>query len=150
MFLPDILQGLHDSHFFYISSVIRGHQKRRAASVILLMARWPLCNKLIMVVRELFGTMIFPGWMGLDPSQSRFSLLPLTLGRIVLGPLELMTVQACLVVRPVSVGPVPRRELRSIVPTVLFGVGNLHCAGDQFFVVGRLTPGPDFPFFLRF
>ena len=58
MFLPDILHGRNDSHFFCIASVIRGHQKCRAARVILLMAGWPLCNKLITVARRFFGTMI--------------------------------------------------------------------------------------------
>ena len=58
MFLPDILQGRHDSHFFCIASVIRGHQKCRAVRVIILMAGWPLCNKLITVAPRFFGTMI--------------------------------------------------------------------------------------------
>ena len=38
MFSPDILQVMHDSHFFCIASVILGQQKRRAVIVILLMA----------------------------------------------------------------------------------------------------------------
>ena len=54
MYIPDILQGMHDSNFFCIASVSLGHQKCRAAVVIL----WPLCNRLIMVVRKFFGTMI--------------------------------------------------------------------------------------------
>ena len=58
LFLPDILQGRHDSHFFCIVSVIRGHQKCRAARVILLMAGWPLCSKLTTVARRFLGTMI--------------------------------------------------------------------------------------------
>ena len=41
-----------------MASVIRGHQKCRAARVILLMAGCPLCSKLITVVRKFFGTTI--------------------------------------------------------------------------------------------
>ena len=58
MFLPDILQGRQVSHFFCIASVIRGHQKCRAARVILFMEGWPLCNKLMTVARRFFGTII--------------------------------------------------------------------------------------------
>ena len=56
MLLPDILQGTQESHFFWMASVIRGHQKCRAAKVILLMAGCPLCSKLMTVVRRFFGT----------------------------------------------------------------------------------------------
>ena len=45
------------SHFFWIASDIFGHQKCRAARVILLMAGCPLC-RLITVVRRFLGTMI--------------------------------------------------------------------------------------------
>ena len=58
MFLPDILQGRHVSHFFWIASVIRGHQKCLAVRVILLMAGWRLCRRLIMVAPRFLGTMI--------------------------------------------------------------------------------------------
>ena len=58
MFLPDILQGRQVSHFICIASVIRGHQKCLAARVILFMAGWPLCNKLMTVARRFFGTII--------------------------------------------------------------------------------------------
>ena len=46
------------SHFFWIASDIFGHQKCRAARVILLMAGCPLCRRLITVVRRFLGTMI--------------------------------------------------------------------------------------------
>ena len=58
LFLPEILQGRQDSHFFCIASVIRGHQKCRAARVTLFMAGWPLCNKLMTVARRFFGKRI--------------------------------------------------------------------------------------------
>ena len=58
MFLPDILQGMHDSHFFWMASVIFGHQKCLAAAVILLMAGWPLWSKLMIVVLRFLGTII--------------------------------------------------------------------------------------------
>ena len=58
MFSSDILHGRHDSHFFCFASVIRGHQKCCAAKVICLMAGWPVCSKLMLVVRRFFGTII--------------------------------------------------------------------------------------------
>ena len=59
-FIPllDILHGMQVSHFFWIASVIFGHQKCRAARVILLMAVCPLCKRLIIVVRRFFSTII--------------------------------------------------------------------------------------------
>ena len=56
--LPDILHGMQVLHFFWIASVIFGHQKCRAARVILLMAGCHLCERLITVVRRFFGTII--------------------------------------------------------------------------------------------
>ena len=56
--LPGILHGMQVSHFFWNASVIFGHQKCRAARVILLMAGCPLCKKLIIVIRRFFGTII--------------------------------------------------------------------------------------------
>ena len=58
MLLPAILQGTQLSHFFWIASVIRGHQKCLAAIDILFIAGWPLCKRLIIVVLRFFGTMI--------------------------------------------------------------------------------------------
>ena len=58
MFLPDILHGMHPSHFFCIASVIFGHQKCLAAMDILLMAGWFLWRRLITVVLRFFGTII--------------------------------------------------------------------------------------------
>ena len=242
LFLPDILQVMHDSHFFRIASVILGHQKCRAAIVILLMAGWPLCNRLMMVFQGFFVTMFlssiktkpdrldsfscaadtrpslvcavdvlsepmssagldrwwsrssvpagllknsfqFPGQSAEIPvvvllycnfwGMSDFDVLddlypdvtcpiycgnfqngPVLVclrvdfaffqwhwGRIVQDPLGLITVQAYPIVEPVLVCPFPRRDLPSIVPTVLFGVGDLRCIGDQFIVVYRLHPG---------
>ena len=56
--LPAILQGTQLSHFFWIASVLRGHQKCLAAIDILFIAGCPLCKRLIIVVLRFFGTII--------------------------------------------------------------------------------------------
>ena len=47
---------MQDSHSFWMASIIRGHQKYRAAKFILLMAVCPLCSRLMTVLPKFFCT----------------------------------------------------------------------------------------------
>ena len=53
-----ILQGMHSSHFCWISLTIFGYQNKIATDVILMIAEWPLRSRITTVLLRFPGTVI--------------------------------------------------------------------------------------------